>query len=155
MLLEINRLLNRNKNISDIKRFNPQVLPPAGKNFYDLNDKSSFVTAQKYGSLSVLTPSNFSGSKNFNSQKINGTPSNKFQSLREKNHVKTGKRLFPQTYSNIYNNFSPSQFESPMKSYPKVNDMYIINSTSNLSKTYDHRNLGSDQYSKLLMKFIL
>lgn len=55
-MFQNNRMLARNKNLNEIKKFNPQALPPAGKNFYDYSNKNTFISAQKNGSMSIDNP---------------------------------------------------------------------------------------------------
>lgn len=51
------RTQERHQNLNQIKKNNPQALPPAGKNFYDYQNKNTFISAQKYGSMAVSSPS--------------------------------------------------------------------------------------------------
>lgn len=75
------KIINRNKNLSVVKKTNPQVLPPAGKNFYEYSNKKEFVSAQKFGSMIVVKP---------NSNSFSNSTRLKINNLSEFNK-KTGK----------------------------------------------------------------
>ena len=51
-----NRMVDRNNNLKKIQQSNPQILPPAGKNFYDFQNKNMFISAQREGSMNLYTP---------------------------------------------------------------------------------------------------
>lgn len=80
-----------------------------------------FITAQKYGSLTVASPqSNYSSKK-----EITQIP--KISEVKKK----TGKKLFPSNLSNTYSIYAPFQFEAPPRANYKIDE--------GLSKTIEYK----------------
>jgi hypothetical protein len=120
------------------------VLPPAGKNFYKFSNKNAFVSAQKYGSMTILSPNTYNGrislAQKYKPMGFNGYLSTKFKSLKAVDSKKSGKKLFPQ--SNV--SYTPMKKDSPSRSNPKVDHMYGDAMYDNLSKTLDYRTKQDD-----------
>lgn len=127
-------MLNRNKNLLDMKKNNPQALPPAGKHFYEFPNKSQFLSAQKNGSFAMSPPPVNSYNYNKESFVVN--------KLKEQSR-RSGKKLFPNTFANIYSNSIANQGEMPLKDFKL--DRSALDENPAMSKTIDHRQLKYDE----------
>ena len=130
-MFENQKINDRNKNLNDIKKYNPQALPPAGKNFYDFNNKAAFLAAQKYGSITISPDKNDSLMKYIKSPGVNGLKEPKKRS---------GKRRFPEmaNFQTPFANNNNFQIETPPKSYGFDED-FSGYSVPNYAKTVDYR----------------
>lgn len=129
---ENERVKEHHLHLTNLKKTNPQALPPAGKNFYDYQNKNTFISAQKYGSMAISSPSSevYKRNEKYVIQRIEDTKK------------RTGKKLFMNNLANTMSVYTPFQFESPFKSGEKANQF-----EGALSKTLDHRR-GSHQNGK-------
>ena len=123
---EEERAVDRRRNLDSIMKTSPQALPPAGKNFYNYDNKEMFLTAQKHGSMSIPAY-------------VDQRSIPKSQNIKiEEDHKRTGKRLF---FNNYYTNdqgFNRFGADSPLKFNYKL-DNFLIDAPKNMSKTIDYR----------------
>jgi hypothetical protein len=109
------------------KKSNPQVLPPAGRNFYDSTDELMFENAQKLGALAIESPVEYT--RNLRNLKHNIGDSNK----------RSGKKLFVSNLVSAHPAYTPLQIESPSH----INDKFDLSNNGilnpNASHTMNHR----------------
>jgi hypothetical protein len=112
--------MENQRNLDSIKKTNPLALPPAGKNFYNYDNKEIFLAAQKQGSMSV--PAYVDQRSSPQSQNIKIVEDDK----------RTGKRLF---FNNYYPNdvgfISRFEIDSPLKFNYKL-DNFLIDAPKNM-----------------------
>jgi hypothetical protein len=120
------------------KKNNPQVLPPAGKNFYDYRDKEMFINAQRRGTMAIDSPVEY-----------NKTIKN-ISYILEDNKKRSGKKLYSGNFANAHPAYTPLQIESPPRITDKYDQFYGILKPNN-SQTMDYRLY--DEKNKLNGKF--
>jgi hypothetical protein len=109
------------------KKSNPQVLPPAGRNFYDSTDELMFENAQRIGAFAIESPVEYTRSLRNLKHTIGDT------------NKRSGKKLFVSNLVNAHPAYTPLQIESPSG----VTDKFDLSNNStynpNASQTINHR----------------
>ncbi|CAI2359955.1 unnamed protein product [Moneuplotes crassus] len=119
------------RNLKNIQKTNPQVLPPAGKNFYDFNNRDKFIDAQKLGSMNLDSPS----ADYYNNSKF-------IQYKLTQNKKKTGKRMFNKNSSFNQNMNSPILFDSPSNAVMKYRQENGSENHLNSQSMFDRNKLS-------------